>query len=130
MTLDPSAIREDGTDEGAQGVVVKGLRSQLELQGRREPRGADEKRARCWDYHGFDVRDGDVEDQGRPARQHSRTKPRGQDEKRARAGTIAPSKTNHGEITLDRLRKTGGQDDRQERWGKRELRVGGRPQQV
>ena len=40
----------------------------------------------CWDYHGFDVRDGDVEDQGRPARQHSRTKPRDQDEKGARAG--------------------------------------------
>ena len=96
-----------------------------------QPRGADEKRARCWDYHGFDVRDGDVEDQGRPARQHSRTKPRGQDEKGARAGTIvAPSKTNHGEITLDLsaagrsggrgktrkwLRKTGGQDDRQEK---------------
>ena len=44
----------------------------------------------------------DEEEQGRPARQHSRTKPQGQDEKRAIGGTIvAPSKTNHGEITLD-----------------------------
>ena len=67
-----------------------------------QPRGADEKRARCWDYQWLEVRDTDVEVQGRPAGQHSRTKPRGQDEKGARAGTIAePSKTNHGEITLD-----------------------------
>ena len=97
------------------------------------PRGADEKRARCWDHLGLEMRGSDEEDQGRPARQHSRTKPQGQDEKRAIAGTIvAPSKTNHGEITLDlsaagrsggrgktreRLRKTGGQDDRQEKEG-------------
>ena len=44
----------------------------------------------------------DVEVQGRPAGLHSRTKPRGQDEEEANAGTISePSKTNHGEITLD-----------------------------
>ena len=46
----------------------------------------------------------DVEVQGRPAAAGlpSRTKPRGQDEEGANAGTIAePSKTNHGEITLD-----------------------------
>ena len=77
----------------------------------------------------MEMRGSDEEDQGRPARQHSRTKPQGQDEKRAIAGTIvAPSKTNHGEITLDlsaagrsggrgktrgRLRKTDGQMDRQ-----------------
>ena len=67
-----------------------------------QPRGADEKRARCWDDHRLEVRGNDVEVQGRPAGQHSRTKPRGQDEKGARAGTIVePSKTNHGEITLD-----------------------------
>ena len=35
-------------------------------------RGADKKGARCWNYHGFDVRDGDAEDQSRPARQDSR----------------------------------------------------------
>ena len=52
--------------------------------------------------HRLEVRGNDVEVQGRPAGQHSRTKPRGQDEKGARAGTIVePSKTNHGEITLD-----------------------------
>ena len=67
-----------------------------------QPRGADEKRARCWDDHWLEVRGNDVEVQGRPAGQHSRTRPRGQDEKGARAGTIVePSKTNHGEITLD-----------------------------
>ena len=43
-----------------------------------------------------------VEIQGRPAGLHSRTEPRGQDEKGAMAGTrVEPSKTNHGEITLD-----------------------------
>ena len=43
-----------------------------------------------------------VEVQGRPAGLHSRTKPRGQDEKGAMAGTrVEPSKTNHGEMTLD-----------------------------
>ena len=48
------------------------------------------------------MRGNDVEVQGRPAGQHSRTRPRGQDEKGARAGTsVEPSKTNHGEITLD-----------------------------
>ena len=41
-TLDPSAIREDGTDEGAQGVVVRGLYSRLELQGRREAKERQE----------------------------------------------------------------------------------------
>ena len=48
------------------------------------------------------MRDNDVEVQGRPAGQHSRIRPRGQDEKGARAGTsVEPSKTYHGEITLD-----------------------------
>ena len=96
------------------------------------------------------MRGTDEEDQGRPARQHSRTKPQGQDEKGAIAGTIvAPSKTNHGEITLDlsaaggsggrgktrgRLRKTGGQDDRQEKEkggvGEAGATGRGRPQQA
>ena len=42
VTLDPSAIREDGTDEGTQGVVVKGLRSRRELRGRREAKEVQE----------------------------------------------------------------------------------------
>ena len=29
MTLDPSTIRKDGTDEGSQGVVIRGHRSRL-----------------------------------------------------------------------------------------------------
>ena len=45
-------------------------------------------RARCWDHLGLEMRCTDEEDQGRPARQHSRTKPQGQDEKGAIAGTI------------------------------------------
>ena len=108
MTLDPSAIREDGTDEGTQGVVVRGHRSRLagvagEEGGQggqgdpptvgltlvQQPRGEDEKKARCGDHHWLEVLDIDVEVQGRPAGLHSRTKPRGQDEKGARAGTIA-----------------------------------------
>ena len=49
-----------------------------------------------------------VEVQGRPAGLHSRTEPRGQDEKGAMAGTrVEPSKTNHGEITLDLSAATG-----------------------
>ena len=32
-----------------------------------QPRGADEKRARCWDDHRLEVRGNDVEVQGRPA---------------------------------------------------------------
>ena len=44
----------------------------------------------------------DVEVGGQPAGLRSRTKPQGQDEKGAMAGTrVEPSKTNHGEITLD-----------------------------
>ena len=66
VSLDPFASREGGTDEGKRRVVVKGLRSGRELHWRREAkmvqeihqrrpysrqqrRGADEKRARCWD---------------------------------------------------------------------------------
>ena len=44
----------------------------------------------------------DVEAGGQPAGLGSRTKPQGQDEKGAMAGTdVEPSKTTHGEITLD-----------------------------
>ena len=44
----------------------------------------------------------DVEAGGQPAGLRSRTKPQGQDEKGAMAGTdVEPSKTTHGEITLD-----------------------------
>ena len=44
----------------------------------------------------------DVEAGGQPASLRSRTKPQGQDEKGAMAGTdVEPSKTTHGEITLD-----------------------------
>ena len=74
-----------------------------------------------------------VEVQGRPAGLHSRTKPRGQDEKGAMAGTrVEPSKTNHGEITLDlsaaaspgaRDKKTTKEDKRTER--QTEGRMGG-----
>ena len=121
MTLDPSTIRKDGTDEGSQGVVIRGHRSRLagvagEEGGQggfgdpltvglilvQQPRGEDEKEARCGDHHWLEVLNIDAEVQGRPARLHSCTKPRGQDEEGANAGTIAePSKTNHGEITLD-----------------------------
>ena len=62
----------------------------------------------------MEVLDIDVEVQGRPAGLPSRTKPRGQDEEGANAGTIAePSKTNHGEITLDlsAAGRSGGRDD-------------------
>ena len=75
MTLDPSAIREDGTDERTQGVVVRGLRSRLAGGGQggpgdpptvglilvQQPRGEDKKKARCWDYHWLEVREIDVE---------------------------------------------------------------------
>ena len=117
MILDPSTIRKDGTDEGSQGVVIRGHRSRLEGgQGGfgdpltvglilvQQPRGEDEKEARCGDHHWLEVLDIDVEVQGRPAAAGlpSRTKPRGQDEEGANAGTIAElSKTSHGEITLD-----------------------------
>ena len=58
---------------------------------------------------------------------HSRTKPRGQDEKGAMAGTIVePSKTNHGEITLDLSAAAGpaveerqGDDQEDSRTGRR-----------
>ena len=61
----------------------------------------DERKARCEDQQ-FEVLGIDVEVGGQPAGPHSRTKPRGQDEKGAMAGTSSePSKTNHGEITLD-----------------------------
>ena len=44
----------------------------------------------------------DVQAGGQPAGLRSRTKPQGQDEKGAMAGTdVEPSKTTHGEITLD-----------------------------
>ena len=102
VSLDPFASREDGTDEGKRGVVAKGLRSRRELHWRREAkeihqrqaifsynsREARTRKGRCWDDHRLKVRGNDVEVQGRPAGQHSRTKPRGQDEKGARAGTI------------------------------------------
>ena len=121
MTLDPSTIRKDGTDEGSHGVVIRGHRSRLTRVAGEEGgqggfgdpltvalvlvqqlRGEDEKEARCWDHHWLEVLDIDVEVQGRPAGLHSRTKPRGQNEEEANAGTISePSKTNHGEITLD-----------------------------
>ena len=66
-----------------------------------QPRGEDERKARCEDQQ-FEVLGIDVEVRGQPAGPHSRTKPRGQDEKGAMAGTSSePSKTNHGEITLD-----------------------------
>ena len=119
MTLDPSTIRKDETDEGSQGVVIRGHCSRLtgvagEEGGQggfgdpltvdlilvQQPRGEDEKEARCWDHHWLEVLDIDVEVQA--AGLHSPTKPRGQDEEEANAGTISePSKANHGEITLD-----------------------------
>ena len=44
----------------------------------------------------------DVEVGGQPAGLRSRTKPQGKDEKGAMAGTtVEPSKTTHGEISLD-----------------------------
>ena len=68
-----------------------------------------------------------VEVRGRPAGLHSRTKPRGQNEKGAMAGTIVePSKTNHGEITLDLSAAAGpaveerqGDDQEDSRTGRR-----------
>ena len=113
-----------------------------------QPRGADEKRARCWDDHWLEVRGNDVEVQGRPAGQHSRTKPRGLDEKGARAGTIVePSKANHGEINFGSVRggpvrrqrkdremtkedrRTGRQTGKKRwgGWGKRKLGAGDVP---
>jgi len=58
----------------------------------------------------------DVEVGGQPAGLRSRTKPQGQDEKGAMAGTIVePSKTNHGEITLDLSAAAGpAAEERQE----------------
>ena len=62
---------------------------------------------------------------------HSRTEPRGQDEKGAMAGTrVEPSKTNHGEITLDLSAAAGPaagerQEDDQGRQEDRETDGGG-----
>ena len=42
MSLDPFASREDGTDEGKRGVVVKGFRSRRELHWRREAKEVQE----------------------------------------------------------------------------------------
>ena len=120
MTFDPSSICKDGTDEGSRSVVLRGQRSRLDVVAGEEggqwcsgdrptvglilvqqPRGEDERKARCEDQQ-FEVLGSDVEVGGQPAGPHSRTKPRGQDEKGVMAGTSSePSKTNHGEITLD-----------------------------
>ena len=42
VSLDPFASREDGTDEGKRGVVVKDLRSRRELHWRRETKEVQE----------------------------------------------------------------------------------------
>ena len=42
VSLDPFASREDGTDEGKRGVVVKGLRSRRGLHWRREAKMVQE----------------------------------------------------------------------------------------
>ena len=94
-----------------------------------QPRGEDEKEARCGDHHWLEVLDIDVEVQGRPAGLPSRTKPRGQDEEGANAGTIAePCKTNHGEITLDlsAAGRSGGRDDQGRQADRKTDRKGGR----
>ena len=106
VSLDPSTIRKDGTDEGSQGVVLRGHRSRLAGAGEeggqggfgdpltvglilvQQRRGEDEKEARCGDHHWLEVLDIDVEVQGRPAGLHSRTKPRGQDEKEPLLGPL------------------------------------------
>ena len=57
-----------------------------------------------------------VEVGGQPAGLRSRTKPQGKDEKGAMAGTtVEPSKTTHGEITLDLSAAAGpAAEERQE----------------
>ena len=73
----------------------------------------------------------DVEAGGQPAGLRSRTKPQGQDEKGAMAGTdVEPSKTTHGEITLDLSAAAGpavGETRRRPggRWTGRETKGGG-----
>ena len=65
----------------------------------------------------------DVEAGGQPAGLRSRTKPQGQDEKGAMAGTdVEPSKTTHGEITLDLSAAAGRPGGR----GETRRRPGGR----
>ena len=80
MTFDPSSIRKDGTDEGSQGVVLRGHRSRLagvagEEGGQgssgdpptvglilvQQPRGEDEKEARCGEHQLSEVLGIDVE---------------------------------------------------------------------
>ena len=63
----------------------------------------------------------DVEAGGQPAGLRSRTKPQGQDEKGAMAGTdVEPSKTTHGEITLDlSAARPGGRGETRRRPGGR-----------
>ena len=74
----------------------------------------------------------DVEAGGQPAGLRSRTKPQGQDEKGAMAGTdVEPSKTTHGEITLDLSAAAGPaveerQEDDQEDVGQEDGQKGGR----
>ena len=73
----------------------------------------------------------DVEAGGQPAGLRSRTKPQGKDEKGAMAGTtVEPSKTTHGEITLDLSAAAGlaaeaRQEDDQEDIGREDGQKGG-----
>ena len=73
----------------------------------------------------------DVEVGGQPAALRSRTKPQGKDEKGAMAGTtVEPSKTTHGEITLDLSAAAGPaaeerQEDDQEDVGQEDGQKGG-----
>ena len=82
MTFDPSSICKDGTDEGSRSVVLRGQRSRLDVVAGEEggqwcsgdrrtvglilvqqPRGEDERKARCEDQPfkvlGIDVEVGD-----------------------------------------------------------------------
>ena len=85
MTFDPSSICKDGTDEGSRSVVLRGQRSRLDVVAGEEggqwcsgdrptvglilvqqPRGEDERKARCEDQQ-FEVLGIDVEVGDQPA---------------------------------------------------------------
>ena len=75
MTFDPSSIRKDGTDEGSHSVVLRGRLAGVAEGGPRslgdplrvghilvqQPRGEDEKEARCGEHRLSEVLGVDVE---------------------------------------------------------------------
>ena len=91
----PSRRSNVNTKEGDQGGA--GDRPTVGLVLVHQPRGENEKKARCWDHRSSEVLDVDVELQGQPAGGFALVRQlRGEDEKEARAGTNAAAKdTNH-----------------------------------